>query len=86
MTKKFWQDWQKRANATDVIILFSFRDDGTIHNMWSHQIEGTIQSVEFNRNRIKIHYQVWWPGLHGRHYENRITMVHRKDIKTVEFK
>ncbi len=86
MTKKFWQDWQKRANTTDVIELFSFRNDGTIYNMWSHQIEGIIQSVEFNGNYVKIHYQVWWTGLHGRHYENRTTTVHRKMIKTVKFK
>lgn len=86
MTKKFWQDWQKRANTTDVIILFEYRNDGTIHNGWGHQIGGIIQSVEFNGNHVKIHHQVWWPGLHGRHYENRATTVHRKDIKTVEFK
>lgn len=42
MTKKFWQDWQKRANATDVIILFAHHNDGTIYNMWSHQISGII--------------------------------------------
>jgi len=85
MTKKFWQDWQKRANTTDVIVLFEYYN-GTIHNGWSHQIEGIIQSVGFNGNHVKIHHQVWWAGLHGRHYENRITTVHRKTIKTVKFK
>ena len=45
MTKKFWQDWQKRVNATDEIFLFVYMNDGTIHNEWSHQIEGIIQSV-----------------------------------------
>lgn len=85
MTKKFWQDWQKRANATDVIILFEYYN-GTIHNGWSHQIEGIIQSVEFNGNYVKIHHQVWWVRLHGRHYENHTTTVHRKNIRTVRFK
>ena len=85
MTKKFWNDWQKRANTTDVVVLFYFREDGTIHNVWCHRIEGVIQSVEFNGNYVKIHHQVWWPGLHGRHYENRTTTVHRKNIRTVKF-
>ena len=58
MTKKFWQDWQKRANATDEIFLFVYMSDGTIHNKWSHQIEGIIQSVEFNGNYVKIYHQV----------------------------
>ena len=86
MTKKFWQDWQKRANATDEILLFVYMNDGTIHNEWSHQIDGTIQSVEFDGNYVKIHHQVWWPGFYGRHYENRTTIVHRKNIRTVKFK
>ena len=86
MTKKFWQDWQKRANATDEIFLFVCINDGTIHNEWSHQIEGIVQSVEFNGNYVKIYHQVWWPGFYGRHYENRTTIVHRKNIRTVKFK
>ena len=86
MTKKFWQDWQKRANATDEILLFVYMNDGTSHNEWSHQIEGIIQSVEFNGNYVKIHHQVWWTGFYGRHYENRTTTVHRKNIRTVKFK
>lgn len=85
MTKKFWNDWQKRANTTDVIVLFCFRKDGTIYNNWGHQIEGVIQSVEFNGNCVKIYHRVWWVGLHGRHYENRTTTVHRKNIRTVKF-
>lgn len=86
MTKKIWQDWQKHANATDVIVLFEYRNDGTIHNGWGHQIEGLIQSVKFNGNHVNIHHQVWWPGLDGRHYENLTSVVHRKNIKTVIFK
>ena len=86
MTKKFWQDWQKRANTTDAIVLFCKRNDGTIHNEWSHQIEGIIQSVKFNGNYVNIYHQIWWTGLHGRHYENRTTTVHRKNIRTVKFK
>ena len=86
MTKKFWQDWQKRANATDEIFLFVYMNDGTIHNEWSHQIPGIIQSVKFNGNCVNIYHQIWWTGLHGRHYENRTTTVHRKNIRTVKFK
>ena len=86
MTKKFWQDWQKRVNATDEIFLFVYMNDGTIHNEWSHQIEGIIQSVEFNGNYVKIHHQVWLAGFYGRHYENRTTTVHRKNIRTIKFK
>lgn len=85
MTKKFWRDWQKRANTTDVIVLFVYRNDGTIYNRWGRQIEGIIQSVEFDGNYVKIHHQVWWVGLNGRHYESRTTTVHRKNIKTVIF-
>ena len=85
MTKKFWQEWQKRANATDAIVLFEYYN-GTIHNGWGHPIEGVIQSVEFDGNYVKIHHQVWWTGLHGRHYENRTTTVHRKNIRTIKFK
>ena len=86
MTKKFWQDWQKRANATDEIFLFVYMNDGTIHNEWSHQIPGIIQSVKFNGNYVNIYHQISWTGLHGRHYENRTITVHRKNIRTVKFK
>lgn len=86
MTKKFWQDWQKRANATDVIELFEYRGDGTIYNKWGQQIKGIIYSVKFNGNYVKIHHQDWWLGLHGRHYANCTTTVHRKNIRTVRFK
>lgn len=86
MTKKFWQDWQKRANATDEILLFVYTNDGTIHNEWSHPIEGAIQSVSFNGNFVEIHHRVCWPASVGYHYENRTTTVHRKSIRTVIFK
>ena len=86
MTKKFWQDWQKRANATDVIVLFCKHTDGSIRPDTGHKINGIIQSVKFNGNFVEIHHRVCWPATIGYHYENHTTTVHRKDIKTVEFK
>ena len=86
MTKKFWQDWQKRANTTDVIVLFCKHNDGTIWSDTGRKISGTIQSVNFNGNFVEIHHRVCWPASVGYHCENHKTTVHRKDIRTVIFK
>ena len=45
MTKKFWYNWQKRANATDVIWLHVKRSDGTPYQGYATRIDGKIQSV-----------------------------------------
>ena len=86
MTKKFWQDWQNRANTTDAIVLFCTRNDGTIWPGARRKISGAIQSVSFNGNFVEIHHRVCWPASVGNHYENRTTTVHRKTIRTVKFK
>lgn len=86
MTKKFWYNWQKRANTTDGIVLFCKRNDGTIWHDSGRKIAGAIQSINFNGNFVEIHHRVCWPASVGYYYENRTTTVHRNDIRTVVFK
>lgn len=87
MTKKFWNDWQKRVGET--------------RNVWytgcygtPHQLIGLydeIVSCKFDGDYVEItvrqHRLVIHNTLHNAfHVENKTFKYHRNEILTVEFK
>ena len=89
MTKKFWYNWQKRANATDIIWLHVKRSDGTPYQGYATRIDGKIQSVKFNGDKVTIATEnacrIWDPMEHCWTKEMHTHIFNRTDIKTVYF-
>lgn len=90
MTKKFWNDWQKRVGETETIYV---NYDG-INGKYSYPLfyprVSTLISAKFNGNEVELTYDTKTTvfGRNGIYYhvERTTKTLHRKYISTVEFK
>lgn len=95
MTKKFWNDWQKRIGETKQI--YDWITYQTHEGIEKKRIGGSIigytpfkiLSAKFNKNTVdltlEIKREVWTKkGIHI-HVENKYVTLYRKDIATIEF-
>ena len=90
MTKKFWNDWQKRVGETKAIY-------GWYENSKGREIGGSligylpfkIISAKFNGNTVNLvletKSEVFDKNGYHIHVENKYFTFNRKEISTVEF-
>ncbi len=96
MTKKFWNDWQKRIGETNQI--YGWLIHKTYDGIEKKQIGGSmigylpfkILSAKFNSNTVELvletKSEVFGKNGYHIHVENKYFTLNRKDIATVEFK
>lgn len=86
MTKKFWNDWQKRVGETKEIK--GFYICGGIGGSLVGYLPFKIISAKFNGNIVDmVLEETSYNPISGRHHvENRYITLNRKDISTVRFK
>ena len=93
MTKKFWDDWQKRIGETYRIDLFdSVKVDDKFYNRWnllSHAFaDDKIIKATFNGDSVDLvieqHRWVISSPSHM-HTENLYVTLERANIRTIEF-
>lgn len=91
MTKKFWNDWQKRIGETYRIDLFeSIKVNGKFYNRWNllnHLFaDDKIIKANFNNDSVDlvIEQHIWVSPGHL-HKENFYVTLERTNIKSIEF-
>ena len=92
MTKKFWNDWQKRFDQTQVIYMKFFDEDwnGYGYYLYYPSDDVKILKSKFEGDTLtliteQLKSKLDRTGLH--YYKEKITYtVERKNIKTVYFK
>ena len=86
MTKKFWNDWQKRVSETKEIKGFYIY--GGIGCSLVGYLPFRILSAKFDKDVADlILEETSYNPITGRHHvENRYITLNRKDIATVRFK
>lgn len=95
MTKKFWNDWQKRIGETKNIYTFSCTFEGQPRNGYKHRIlsndkdrlikatfYGDAVELVIERHTTVFNRAAW--GFHE-HVENEYTTLHRNEIASIEF-
>lgn len=98
MTKKFWNDWQKRADETDNIWLFSLYN-GVKRNTWSIPIFSVLSEFRNGDKIVNIHFHgdavdliierhedVYKNGNMHQVVYNEYKTLHREEISKIEFK
>jgi len=85
MTKKFWNDWQKRVGETKEIKGFYIY--GGIGCSLVGYLPFRILSAKFDKDVVDlILEETSYNPISGRHHvENRYVTLNRKDIATVRF-
>jgi hypothetical protein len=85
MTKKFWNDWQKRIGETKEINGFY---NGGIGGSLVGYLPFRILSAKFNKDVVDlILEEASYNPISGRHHvENRYVTLNRKYIATVRFR
>ena len=96
MTKKFWNDWQKRVGETKNIYLFLIYPDGYRHMRYSGILNECNGDVLLKANfhgdavdlTIERHTEVvdWALLRRHKHIENQYITLHREEIANIEFK
>ncbi len=92
MTKKFWNDWQKRIGETYRIDLFnSVRVNDEFYNRWnllSHAFaDDEIIKATFNGDVVDLVIKQYRYTLQNHlHEENLYVRLERTNIKSIEFK
>lgn len=90
MTKKFWNEWQKRLGETKAICRWVYYDNGCqrfqTHRMVGQDIPNRFLSFDFSGDTVRVEYEVKDLTLSGSyHFENRSIVLNRKDIVTIKF-
>ena len=93
MTKKFWNDWQKRVEETYRIDLFeSVKVNGEFYNKWnllSHAFaDDKITKAKFNGDSVDLtikQYRWVFSSPAHLHTENLYVTLERTNIKSIEF-
>ncbi len=90
MTKKFWNEWQKRLGETKAICRWVYYDNGCqrcqTKRMVGQDIPNRFLSFDFNGDTVRVEYEVKDLTLSGHyHFENHSIVLNRKDIVTIEF-
>ena len=93
MTKKFWNDWQKRVGETYRISLYeSINVNGHLYNRWnllSHSFaDDEIIKATFNNDSVDLVIKQYrWVSSSPSHLhtENLYVTLERTNIKSIEF-
>ena len=89
MTRKFWNDWQKRIADTKKIIGWYEEACGKRKGSLIGYLPFKILSAKFNNDTVDLVLELEFDvvdenGWHTR-FENKTFTLNRKDIATVEF-
>ena len=90
MTKKFWNDWQKRLGETKRIHLFYPDHVYSSKRYTWHLSADKFISFKFEGDKVEIVYEEKHPvfnshtGSHW-HIQSHKTTLYRKDITSIEF-
>lgn len=89
MTKKFWNDWQKRIDETKKIIGWYEEASGKRKGSLIGLLPFKILSAKFNNDTVDLALELEFDvvdenGWHTR-FENKYLTLNREDIATVEF-
>ena len=88
MTKKFWEDWQKRVGETKCIWRWLTTDCAT-NRMNNYETPHKFISFDFSNDAVNVTYEVlnWVISPNGGHHHSEIHTIrlHRAEIKTIEF-
>lgn len=90
MTKKFWNDWQKRLGETKSICRWVYYDNGCqryqTRRMVGQDTPNRFLSFDFSGDTVKVEYEVKNLTLDGNyHSETHRIRLDRTEIVTVEF-
>ena len=91
MTKKYWNDWQKRVDQTKDIYLFIIYSDGYKHKrfggMLSHLYGDRLLKADFHGDAVDLIIERWHrTSTRAMHVENEYLTLHREEIACVKFK
>ena len=92
MTKKFWNDWQKRIGETKNTWLFSKYHGNAFYGSYVLNSNDRLIKVSFHGDEVDLvierHTEVIDLNTRSlkQHVENEYKTLHRKDLATVEFK
>jgi hypothetical protein len=89
MTKKYWNDWQKRVGETKNIYLF-FGQNGwrrKCYNGVLNELAGDILlKAEFHGNAVDLTIERWHHTLtRAMRIENEYLTLHREEIACIKF-
>ena len=92
MTKKFFNDWANKRSLTKMIdVWYSFEEKGKKYSVYKYAID--IDSLKFEDNdHISVIVKLYVYGYNSNNVytylgrEIKRIKIHRKDIRTVEFK
>lgn len=90
MTKKFWNDWQKRVGETINIYIYIYwnglkirRHSGILHEL----NDDKLIKATFHEDTVDLIIERHYPTLNNIvHIENEYKTLHREDIATIKFK
>ena len=94
MTKKFWNNWQKRIGETKNIQLFYVYPNGSkrkSYELLNNNAGDSLIKADFHGDLVDLiierHNIVMnWKTLEShQHIENEYRTLHREDIATIEF-
>ena len=89
MTKKFWNDWQKRVGETKAIYGWYENSKGKcIGGSLVGYLPFRIISAKFNKNIVELVLEETSLNVitNRHHVENRYLTLNRKEIATIYFK
>ena len=85
MTKKFWNDWQKRVGETKNIYLFWFHPDGYRRKLYGgvlcELIGDVLLKADFHGDAVDLTIE----RRRHKHIENEYITLHREEIASIEF-
>ena len=91
MTKKFWNDWQKRIGETDLIYVF-YNDDKKRGYPLYHNYKTKLNKIKFDGDYVTIEWDVEYLIFDNKSWglvtkiEHFNKTLHRNQISTVRFK
>ena len=95
MTKKFWNDWQKRVYETEDIYLFLVYYDGMVRTtsncaFLSKYLGDRIIKADFHNDAVDLiierHTNVWKNGDIHQVVQNEYKTLHREEIAKIKFR
>ncbi len=91
MTKKFWNDWQKRIGETKNIWLFSKYYGNAFYGSYVLNTDDRLIKATFHGDAVDLiierHTRVidWNTRSLKQHVENEYLTLHRNEIATINF-
>lgn len=91
MTKKYWNDWQKRIGETKNIYKFWFYNDGFKRKLFNGELNALagdkVSKAYFHGDAVDLVIEKWHNTFSKSiHVYNEYITLHREEIASIEFK